>query len=126
MSITTLLLSLIIFIILSYILSKLAERYKENSRIVEACKVIISNRFYENFKHMTLGEKLKEVGRMKKLIDRPEIDNFLHQGREFKIAMKYYVAIMEHDIQLDMTLIKINNMITKMDEDESDNKEPSI
>jgi len=125
MDLTTFLVSLVVIILLSYFISKCAKKFQDNASVIEACKIIIAAKFYENFKHMSLGQKLKEVEKLKKLLSDEHINDFSHP-REFRVALKFYIAIMEHDIQLDMALIRVENMLQKMDEDESDNKKAKI
>lgn len=121
----TLIVSFVIICVISYVISKLRDKTQNEFCMIEACKQVIEHRFYEAFKHMPLNEKLKEIERLKNIKDHEIIEEFSHP-KELRVALKYYVAIMEHDVQLEMALLKINNMLVKMDKDESDNQNSTI
>ena len=121
----TLIVSLVIIGVISYVVSKLRDKAHNEFCMVEACKQVIEHRFYEAFKHMPLNEKFKEIERLKTLSNHDIIEEFSHP-KELRVALKYYAAMMEHDVQLEMALLKINNMLVKMDKDESDNQNSTL
>ena len=121
----TYIISFVLIGVISFVVTKLRNKAQNEFCMIEACKQVVQNRFYETFKHMSLNEKHQEIEKLKDLISHQVIEEFSHP-QELKVALKYYVAMMEHDVQLDMALIKINNMLVKMDKNESDNQKTTL